>query len=101
MKYLSYNSITPANLLQKTGVIVATAVLGGLALMFSVIFWVAILSMVAVAWVVLMWKTRELLRKQMRDVPPYDASLAHEEFEGEVIEGEVIRIDEPQNKTRA
>jgi hypothetical protein len=99
MKYISYTSTTPASLLQKAGVIVATTVLGGLALMFSAVFLVVILSMVAVAWTVLMWKTRTL-RKQMRDVPPCDASLAHEEFAGEVIEGEVIHVDESRDKIR-
>ena len=85
------------SLLQKTGAIVAATVLGGLALMFTAILLVIILCIAAVALTYLMWKTREL-RKQMRNVPTSDASLTHEEFEGKVIEGEVIRVDESQNK---
>jgi len=65
--------------------------------MFSAFFLVVILSLVAVAWTVLMWKTRTL-RKKMREVSPYDASLTHEEFEGEAIEGEVIRVDKSPNQ---
>jgi len=97
MKYLSYTSTPPANLLQKAGLIVATALLGGLVLMFSAIFLVVILGIAVVAWTVLMWKTRAL-RKQMRNVSHCDAVVAHEQFEGEVIEGEVIRVDESQDK---
>ena len=90
---------TPASLLQRTVAIAATTVVGGLALMFSAIFFVIILSIAAVAWTYLMWKTHEL-RKQMRNIPTCDASLAHEEFEGEVIEAEVIRMDESKIRNR-
>ncbi len=99
MKYLSGTSTSPANLLQKMSVIVATTVLGGLTVMFSAIFLVVILSLVATAWIVLLWKTRKL-RKQMRNDSSYDTSLAHDEFSGKIIEGEVIRVDEPKNMIR-
>lgn len=79
--------------------IAATTVLSGLVFMFSAVFLVVILSMVAVAWTVLMWKTRKL-RKQMRNTPADDASLAHEKFAGEIIEGEVVRVNESQDKIR-
>ena len=97
MKYISNTLTTPASLFHKTGGIVATALLGGLALMFSAILLVVILSILAVGGAVLMWKTREL-RKQIRNTPPYNESLSDEKFNGEVIEGESIRVDESKNK---
>jgi hypothetical protein len=78
---------------------VATTVLGGLVLMFSAVFLVVILGIVAVAWTALMWKTRKL-RKIMRNAPRYDTFQPQQEFGGEVIEGEVIHVDEAHDKIR-
>lgn len=99
MKYLSFNTANPPSLLRKTGAIVATIVLAGLALMFSAVLLALVLSIGAVAFVYLWWKTREL-RKQMRNFPPRGATVEHEVFEGEVIEGEVIRVVEPGNRIK-
>lgn len=92
MKYLSHSS-RPPSLLRKMGAVVATAALAGVALMFSAVLLALVLSIGAVAWAYLWWKTREL-RKQMRNFSARAATMEHEEFEGEVIEGEAVRVDE-------
>ena len=72
----------------------------GVALMFSVVFFAVIVTVGAVAWGYLWWKTRAL-RKHMRE----QASMGQGQRQGEgrsgaqglIIEGEVIRevdIDE-------
>lgn len=94
MKYLSHSSARPPSLLRKTGAIVATAALAGVALMFSAVLLALVLSIGAVAFAYLWWKTRDL-RKQMQNFPPRGATMETEVFEGETIEGEAIRMDEP------
>lgn len=93
IKYISNSSSRPPGLLRKTGAIVATAALAGVALMFSAVLLALVLSIGAVAFTYLWWKTREL-RKQMRNFPPRGTTVETEVFEGEVIEGEAVRVDE-------
>lgn len=69
-----------APLWKKIVAALVTAVLFGVALMFSVVFFAAVLTLGLGAWGWLWWKTRAI-RKQMRDNPPG----------GLVLEGEVIR----------
>lgn len=80
----------PRTLLQR---VVAVAVAIGvftLALMFSVVLFAVVLSVGAVAWGWLWWKSRDL-RRQMRENPPG----------GVVIEGEVIReVDAREERER-
>lgn len=93
MKYLPHSSSRPPSLLRKTGAIVATTALAGVALMFSAVLLTLVLSVGAVAFAYLWWKTRDL-RKQMRNLPPRGAAMEAEVFEGEVIEGKAVRVDE-------
>ena|ERR1017187_9106817 len=93
IKYISHSSSRPPSLLQKTGAIVATAALAGVALMFSAVLLTLVVSVGAVAFAYLWWKTRAL-RKQMRNFPSPGATMETEVFEGEVIEGEAVRVDE-------
>ena len=80
---------TPPSLLQKiVGVLVTVAVFG-VALMFSVVFFAVIVTVGAVAWAYLWWKTRAV-RKQMREHPPTGGGM--------VIEGEVIREVEIEDR---
>ena len=98
-KYLSDTKAHPPSLLRKAGAIVATAALAGVALMFSAVLLTLVLSIGAVAWVYLWWKTREL-RKQMRNFPPRGATMETEVFEGEVIEGEAVRVEESGDRIK-
>ena len=93
IKYLPHPSARPPSLLRKTGALVATAVLAGVALMFSAVLLALLLSIGAAAFAYLWWKTRDL-RKQMRNLPPRGATVETEVFEGEVIEGEAVRVKE-------
>jgi hypothetical protein len=94
MKYLSHSPSNPPSLLRKAGAIIATTALAGMALMFSALLLVFVISIGAVAFAYLWWKTREL-RKQMWNMPARGAAMESEVFEGEVIEGEVVRVEEP------
>ena len=104
IKYISHASAKPPGLLRKTAAVVATVLLGGVALMFSAVFLAALLIFLALGGAYLWWKTREL-RKQMRNFPPpaqgatmRGDAFAGEVFEGEVIEGEAVRVDESQGR---
>ena len=72
----------PPSLLQKIIAAIVTVAVFAVALMFSVVFFAVVVTVGAVAWGYLWWKTRAL-RKQMRDHPPTGRGM--------VIEGEVIR----------
>ena len=98
MKYISHT--TPPGLLQKTTAIVTTAALLGLGLMFSAVLLTVIVTIGAAAWFYLWWKTRGLrkqMQAQMQDFPPRGAAMESEVFHGEVIEGEAVRVDEPED----
>jgi len=97
IKLLSNTTTKSPSLLRKAGAIVATTVLAGLALMFSAVLLAIMLVVGATGGAYLWWKTREL-RKQMRSFPPRGTSMEHEAFEGEVIEGEVIRVVETRDE---
>lgn len=93
MKYLPRSSARPPSLLRKAGAIIATTALAGVVLMFSAVLLAFLLCVGAVAFAYLWWKTREL-RKQIRNSPPRASTMEHEVFEGEIIEGEAVRVDE-------
>ncbi|MFZ1547253.1 MAG: hypothetical protein WAT12_09155 [Candidatus Nitrotoga sp.] len=88
-----YITTKSSSLLSKIAKIVVTIVLIGLTLMFSVLFFVVILTVGAIAWGYLWWRTREL-RKQMREYPPNNVVMEGEVIEGEVISSEVNGISE-------
>lgn len=93
MKYISYTSARPPGLLRKAAAIVTTAAVAAALLMFSA----ALLAVILVAGTLgagyLWWKTRGL-RRQMRNFPARGAPVQSEAFTGEIIEGEVIRVDD-------
>lgn len=99
MKYISYPSANSPGLLRKAVATIATVVLAGLVLMFSAVMFAVILVAGAIATVYLWWKTRAL-RKQMRNFSPRGAEMERETFQGEVIEGEVIRVDKSGDKIK-
>jgi len=101
IKYLSNSSARAPSLLRKSVAFVATIALIGLGLMFSAVLLALILSIGAVAFAYLWWKTREL-RKLMQNSPARSMSMGEqivegEVIKGEVIEGEVIRVVETQD----
>lgn len=68
-------------------------------LMFSAVMFAVVLVAGAFASAYLWWKTREI-RKQMRNFPARGETMEKEDFQGEIIEGEVIRVDESGDKIR-
>lgn len=86
----------PAGLLQKIGAIIATVVIFGLALTFSVMFFAVVLAAGVVIWGYVWWRTREL-RKVMREAQAQAArggarsDTGRDTASGLIIEGEVIR----------
>lgn len=92
MKNLSHSTAESSSLLSKVVAFVVTIASFGLALMISMLLFTVILTAGALAWGYLWWRTREL-RKHMRMHPP-----GGEMIEGNVIEGEVIRVDPGDGK---
>jgi len=80
---------TPPSLLQKIVTVLVTIAVFGVALMFSVVLFAIVVTVGAVAWGYLWWKTRAL-RKQMREHPPTGRGM--------IIEGEVIREVEIEDR---
>ena len=81
---------TPPTVLQKVLTTLVTIALFGVALMFSVVFFAVIVTVGAVAWGYLWWKTRAL-RKQMREQASTGQGQGRSAAQGLIIEGEVIR----------
>lgn len=85
-------------LLQRAGAIVATLLVFGLALTFSVVVFAVVVTLGLVAWGYLWWKTRDL-RKAMREQaaargqagPQAGPDRPGRAASGMVLEGEVIR----------
>lgn len=96
-RYLFYTATNRLSLWRKAVAVITSTVLVVLVLMFSAVFFVVIFIVGALGWAYLWWRTREL-RKQMRNFPPRGASMENEVFTGEVIEGEVIRVDELRDR---
>ncbi|MCK0510020.1 hypothetical protein [Aromatoleum buckelii] len=93
LKNLNHNPSKPVGLLQKLGAIAAAAVIFGLALTFSVIFFAVVVAAAVLLWGYVWWKTRDL-RKAMRANQTHARASAHrgpKPGQGIVIEGEVVR----------
>jgi hypothetical protein len=70
---------------------IATAALVGVVLVFSAVLFAIILTAGAIAWAYLWWKAYDL-RKQIRDFPSRSVMREDEVCDGDVIEGEVVRV---------
>ncbi|MFZ5531026.1 MAG: hypothetical protein ACOY4U_08270 [Pseudomonadota bacterium] len=80
--------------------IVAATALAGVALILSAVILTFLLAVGAVVFAILWWKTRGLrkqMTQQMRDIPPPGGGLEQGPADGEVIEGEAIRVDAKRN----
>ena len=99
MKYITYTTAKPPGLLGKIAVAALTVALAGVALMFSAVLLTGILIVGVLGSGWLWWKTREVRRQMrqmhetMQDFQARSTSAAREVFTGEVIEGEVIRVE--------
>lgn len=91
MKYQFLASPGTSSPLRKLIALIMTVALVGLVLMFSAVLLVIITIVGAIAWAYLWWKTREL-RKQMRDFSPREVVREEKVKDGDVFEGEVIRV---------
>jgi type III secretory pathway component EscU len=91
MKYQFLASPNSSSPLRKLAALIMTAALVALVLMFSAVLLVIITIIGAIAWAYLWWKTREL-RKQMRDFSPREVVREEKVKDGDVFEGEVIRV---------
>lgn len=96
MKYVLNPQGRSPGIVRKLAAVIATAAMVGLVLMFSAVLFAIIVILGAIAWAYLWWKTREL-RKRMRDFPPREVQREEQVSDGNVFEGEVIRVVEPRN----
>ncbi|MDO8262416.1 MAG: hypothetical protein Q7T21_04225 [Gallionella sp.] len=96
MENFSYTTTNSPGILRKGASFLITAALIGLMLMFSVLIFMVVFTVGAMAWGYLWWKTRDL-RKQMRNHPLGDEVIRGEVIEGEIINGEVIRVIDSSN----
>lgn len=95
-KYLSRTSSRPPSSLRKTGAIVATTAVAGVALMFSALLLTVLISIGTVMFAYLWWKTRAVrkqMREQMKNFSPPGATVEREVFRGETYAGEVIECE--------
>jgi hypothetical protein len=96
MKYVLNSPAGSPGPLRKLAALVVTVAMFGLALMFSAVLFAIIIVVGAIVWAYLWWKTREL-RKQMRDFPPREVRREENMGDGNVLEGEVIRVVDSQD----
>lgn len=100
IRSISYSS-RPASPLQKAVTALGTVALGVVALMFSAVLLSVLVLVAVVGGGYLWWRTRNIrqqMHKQMRDFPPQGMARAYasprdESYSGEIIEGEVIRVE--------
>ena len=95
-KFISYSSANPPSLLRKAATGVVLLAVAGITLMFSAILLSFIVVVGAIAGAYLWWKTRELrkqMQAQMQNFQARSASMEREPFDGNVIDGEVVRVD--------
>jgi hypothetical protein len=97
MKFELNPPAKPPGLLRKLAALVLTVMLFGLALMFSAVLLVIIVTIGTMAWAYLWWKTREL-RNQLRNFTPRDVARETKVDGDEVFEGEVIRVVDSRNE---
>jgi hypothetical protein len=95
MKYVLNSPVKSAGPLRKLGALIVTVAMVGVVLMFSAVLFAIIIVAGTIAWAYLWWKTREL-RKQMRNFPPREVRREEKMSNGEVFEGEVIRVVDSQ-----
>ncbi len=96
IRYVLNSPAKPSGLLRKLAALLMTVAMVGLALMFSAVLFAVIIVLGAIAWAYLWWKTREL-RKQMRDFPPREVQREEKAGDGNVFEGEAIRVDKSRD----
>jgi len=96
MKYVLNSPAKSPGLLRKLAALIVTVAMVGLVLMFSAVLFAIIIVAGAIAWAYLWWKTREL-RKQMRNFPPREVKREEKMSDGNVFEGEVIRVVDSQD----
>jgi uncharacterized membrane protein len=96
MKYVLNSPAKSPGLLHKLVALIVSVAMVGLALMFSAVLFAIIIVAGTLAWAYLWWKTREL-RKQMRNFPPREVKQEEKMGDGEVFEGEVIRVVDSQD----
>lgn len=100
IRSISYSSRS-ASPLQKAITALVTVGVGVLALMFSAVLLAVLVVVAVVGGGYVWWRTRAIrqqMREQMRDFPPpgaehTNAAFRDEPFSGEIIEGEVIRVE--------
>lgn len=96
MKYVLNSPVKSSGLLRKLAALLVTVAMVGLVLMFSAVLFAIIIVLGTIASAYLWWKTREL-RKQMRNFPPREVKREEKVSDGNVFEGEVIRVVDSQD----
>jgi hypothetical protein len=90
----------PASLLGKVLAAIVGVLTLAAALMFSLVFVVVLAVAGLCVWGYFWWKTREL-RRQIKDqmqTPPFGQQSAEPAGEGEIIEGEAVRVVDEKNQ---
>ena len=99
MKYITYTTTSTPSLIGEIAVAVSIVALAGVALMFSAVLLTGILSIGAIGAAYVWWKTRKVrsqmrqMQEAMQNFQARNSTTESEMFTGEVIEGEVIRVD--------
>lgn len=91
MRYVLNSPARSSGLVRKLATLLVTVAMVALVLMFSAVLFAVIIVLGAIAWVYLWWKTREL-RQQMRDFTPREVQRDEQASDGNVFEGEAIRV---------
>ena len=97
MKYVLNSPAKSPGPLRKLGALIVTVAMFGLVLMFSAVLFAIIIVAGTVVSAYLWWKTREL-RKQMRDLPPREVMREEKMGDGNVFEGEAVRVIDSEDK---
>ena len=97
MKYIFLAPSNSSSPWRKLPALIATVVLVGLVLMFSAVLLAILVLVGAVAWAYLWWKTREV-RKQMREFRSREMGPEIKANDGEVFEGQVIKVVDIQHE---
>ena len=94
----------PQGLVAQVLTVIGGALVLGVALMFSLVFFAVVAVAGLIQWLYLWWKTRALRRlmreqaaRQMNGQSP-DSQAAGPDSGGEIIEGEAVRVVDERNR---
>jgi ABC-type bacteriocin/lantibiotic exporter with double-glycine peptidase domain len=100
IKYISTVANPSVSAPRKLLSIIVAVALASLALMFSAILLAVILILAVIIGIYLWWKTRAIRRQlnahRQQFAKAQNATVQGDSFTDEIIEGEVVRVDQPR-----